>query len=378
MLRSKASKLAIFAGVCVLEMISANSAHAQFVATEWSDGKVINLGGLPGSTFSVPTSINGSGKVVGGSVVGGGYVATEWSGGSVINLGGLPGSTQSYAFGINDAGMVVGYSVVGGVEVATEWTGSSIINLGRLPGTTGSEARAINDAGQVVGASFVGNIPYATEWSKGAVIDLVGLPGTVASYADGINNSGTVVGYNNLENGAHATEWSSGTVTDLGSSLPGSTLNGFFALARAINNAGQVAGYTEFATTEYSTLYAIEWSGGGITKLDNLDPYPSNAFGINNSGEVVGSSFFDNGVLTYDATTWTGGAATDLGRGLPGSQYSEGLAINDNGTAVGVSYIPLPPPPVPEPSTWAMMLLGFAGLGFAGYRRGRSAALHAV
>jgi hypothetical protein len=28
---------------------------------------------------------------------------------------------------------------------------------------------------------------------------------------------------------------------------------------------------------------------------------------------------------------------------------------------------------VPEPSTWAMMLLGFAGLGFAGYRRTRNA-----
>jgi PEP-CTERM motif len=26
---------------------------------------------------------------------------------------------------------------------------------------------------------------------------------------------------------------------------------------------------------------------------------------------------------------------------------------------------------VPEASTWAMMLLGFAGLGFAGYRRAR-------
>jgi hypothetical protein len=24
---------------------------------------------------------------------------------------------------------------------------------------------------------------------------------------------------------------------------------------------------------------------------------------------------------------------------------------------------------IPEPSTWAMMLIGFAGLGFAGYRR---------
>ncbi len=28
---------------------------------------------------------------------------------------------------------------------------------------------------------------------------------------------------------------------------------------------------------------------------------------------------------------------------------------------------------VPEPSTWAMMTLGFAGLGFAGYRRAKSA-----
>jgi hypothetical protein len=30
--------------------------------------------------------------------------------------------------------------------------------------------------------------------------------------------------------------------------------------------------------------------------------------------------------------------------------------------------------PVPEPSTWAMMLLGFAGLGFLGYRRAQRAA----
>jgi PEP-CTERM motif len=29
---------------------------------------------------------------------------------------------------------------------------------------------------------------------------------------------------------------------------------------------------------------------------------------------------------------------------------------------------------VPEPSTWAMMLLGFATLGFAGYRKRKQAA----
>jgi hypothetical protein len=31
-------------------------------------------------------------------------------------------------------------------------------------------------------------------------------------------------------------------------------------------------------------------------------------------------------------------------------------------------------PGTPEPSTWAMMLLGFAGLGFAGYRKAKSVA----
>ena len=29
-------------------------------------------------------------------------------------------------------------------------------------------------------------------------------------------------------------------------------------------------------------------------------------------------------------------------------------------------------PAIPEASTWAMMLLGFAGLGFAGYRKSKA------
>jgi hypothetical protein len=58
--------------------------------------------------------------------------------------------------------------------------------------------------------------------------------------------------------------------------------------------------------------------------------------------------------------------------GLLGSTASEAVAINDAGQVVGFSAGPTPAP-VPESSTWAMMLLGFAGLGFAGYRRAKAA-----
>jgi hypothetical protein len=50
--------------------------------------------------------------------------------------------------------------------------------------------------------------------------------------------------------------------------------------------------------------------------------------------------------------------------------------IESNGPLTGsITYIYTPPTltlAVPETSTWAMMLLGFAGLGYVGYRRARA------
>jgi hypothetical protein len=40
----------------------------------------------------------------------------------------------------------------------------------------------------------------------------------------------------------------------------------------------------------------------------------------------------------------------------------------DGDVSMKLTVLQVPAPSVPEPSTWAMMLLGFAGLSFAGYR----------
>ena len=172
-------------------------------------------------------------------------------------------------------------------------------------GSIGSAAYSINDAGRAVGITNVGYQEFAIKWSHGKVIDLGGLPNSTLRVAYGINDAGQAVGYSN----GVAVEWSHGKVIGLGLS---SNLSPTFA--NSINNVGQVAGYGYVG----NVLYATEWSDGSVINLG------------------------------------------------PGIAYG----INDAGQAVGYSYTPLTPPvTVPEPSTWAMMLLGFAGLGFAGYRR---------
>ena len=46
----------------------------------------------------------------------------------------------------------------------------------------------------------------------------------------------------------------------------------------------------------------------------------------------------------------------------------------DIGSVFTFTSVPPPTPAVPEPSTWAMLLIGFAGLGYAGYRAWRKSA----
>ena len=115
----------------------------------------------------------------------------------------------------------------------------------------------------------------------------------------------------------------------------------------------------------------------------------SEAWAVNASGWSVGYSCVFNGgcgISTFgvgsneeeEAVLWSpSGVGTDLGAVL-GSAWSNTVAVglNDRGDIIGYGdYLGeqygFLLTPVPEPSTWMMMLAGFAGLGLAGYPRAR-------
>jgi probable HAF family extracellular repeat protein len=105
-------------------------------------------------------------------------------------------------------------------------------------------------------------------------------------------------------------------------------------------------------------------SGGKIIDLGGLPGFTlSDASSINDTGQIVG--FSDRGGIGpfVHATEWSDGQVIDLGAQRFFTN-SIALGINNAGQVVGQVTVD-----APESSTWAMVLLGFGGLGYAAYRR---------
>ena len=83
------------------------------------------------------------------------------------------------------------------------------------------------------------------------------------------------------------------------------------------------------------------------------------------AGPTILSATF---VGTFDSTCAGPVAGTCLITGF-GDAAAVSVEMNTEGTIFVAAVSADPSNTVPEPSTWAMMLIGFAGLGFAGWRR---------
>lgn len=142
-------------------------------------------------------------------------------------------------------------------------------------------------------------------------------------YAFGINELGQVVG----TSGVRAFMWQSGNMVDLGV-LPG----GHDSNAFSINNNGQVVGWSSSSDGDRAYL----WEAGKMTSLGILPDASgrSEATAINDAGQVTGWS--DTATGASHAFLFQSGNMTDLGTFPNGfTNQSVGADINEFGVVAG-------------------------------------------
>jgi probable HAF family extracellular repeat protein len=286
----------------------------------YSNGSVQNLGTLPGGTYSVASGVNNAGQVVGyADTVGGAIHAFLYSKGVIEDLGTLPGGTYSAAYRINDAGQVVGYATqASGADTLFLYSGGVMTDtyietlLGSLCGNVpdgcpypGYNIKGINNAGQVVG-QYWGFSPSVRSfiYSGGNVQDLgtLALPGNPETFAHAINNAGQVVGFTgqggDLSGGPIAFLYNKGSMQAIGPVIGDEGFPTTYAFA--VNDRAQVVGTIRTLGMMPESDRAFLYSNGQMTDLNSLlSPssgwtlmYP---YGINNMGQIVGVGMINGG-----------------------------------------------------------------------------------
>jgi probable HAF family extracellular repeat protein len=327
--RRPRARLTAAAALLLLPLLAAAPARAELRFT------VTNLGTL-GGTLSEALAINASGQVAGrAGLANGATHATRWTNGVAQDLGTF-GGRNSVAYGINDAGQVAGVAnlagdfFVAGALWAADGTPQQLI----APNTLDTAAFALNNGGAVVGEApralpATGIAPVT--WRNGiAMSAALSIGATVSGSARAINNAGQVAG----RVGDSAALWLSDAadvrlLPPLSGTLP--------TTAAAINAAGAVAGS---ALTTLGTTRAVLWQFGGVTDLGSLGGASSDAYGLNDRGEVVGRAMNAAGV--FQGFIRAGGGMVNLNSMLaPGSgaTVTTARAINVHGQIAGTATI---------------------------------------
>jgi hypothetical protein len=229
-------------------------------------------------------------------------------------------------------------------------------------GNTLADPTGINDSGQIVGGAFNvvdnQNVAFYYNGMTYQFINPVFAKG--GAVATGINNNGQIVGYyKNPSNKNMGFLKNGNSYSDISDPL------GISTFALGIDDAGQILGYYSDGAIDHGFID----SGGVFTTID--DPSATHgtiAYGADHVGAVAGTYFgsVPHGFIVNDPHGFIEENGNYMTLDDPlGADGTEITGINFGGDVVGYYFTAN----VPEPSTWAMMLVGLAGLGFAGYRR---------
>jgi probable HAF family extracellular repeat protein len=258
----------------------------------------------------------------------------------LIDLGTLGGSS-SFALDVNDRQQVTGNSQTPASNPSPRlnaflWQRGSMSNLGVLPGSNNfSRGYGINNKGVVVGESD-NNRPRAFRYHNGVMTDLGTLGGTSAVAHD-INDAGEIVGASSNGLASRPFIYRGGVLHDLG------TLSGSLnspGRGWAINQRGDVVGVSRYDDVNFRS-HATLWRGGVPGSAEDLgalgDPaHFSQAFGVNNRLQIVGESVYGRtpgGSSLYQAFLWENGVM--IGLDSLGFRHSRANDINDSGLIVG-------------------------------------------
>jgi hypothetical protein len=139
-----------------------------------------------------------------------------------------------------------------------------------------------------------------------------------------------------------------------------------YGVGSASANSTEKGAFTTYYTVD---LTADGWIAASLTISDLQHRYVPGVFELF-SGVPGSGSWIASDTPTKVGSTWFASIGDGTGIKEPAGFYYVELTGNaGRGVSPGVSFSAS----VPETSTWAMLTLGFAGLGFAGFRARRTA-----
>jgi hypothetical protein len=247
-----------------------------------------------------------------------------------------PGDDASQGFSVSHGGIAVGRSIRTGGSQAFTWTiNGGIDGLPNLAGRSNAVSNSANDTGIVVGTAA--NTLFGTDrlpviWQNGGVSQLPFPPGETLGDANSVNASSVAVGSVDAGSLQRGAIYSGGS----GTIITQTTANGsFFVTAFGINDSGRVVGQgidPMNAARNVGIVYDIGQSMAfEVGALPGLNG--ALAFGVSNTGYVVGSSMLNQGSgLPFIWSDQGGMVAIPL---ATGTSEGSARAVNSAGWVVG-------------------------------------------